>query len=88
MAGKREQYIYAGQIYCGPGSPTLVMRIREEHFASLIASGGLIYASYVGSLHFTSLESLTLPFGPLELCALGVILWLHAKWRRATAINK
>jgi hypothetical protein len=26
--------------------------------------------------------------GPLELSAIGILLWLHAKWRKATGVNK
>jgi hypothetical protein len=25
-----------------------------------------------------------MPPGPVEVCALGILAWLHAKWRRAT----
>jgi hypothetical protein len=29
--------------------------------------------------------SVTQP-GPLEICALGILMWLHAKWRRSLKI--
>jgi len=29
--------------------------------------------------------SITQP-GPLEVCALGIMVWLHAKWRRSIKV--
>ena len=65
------------------------MGIRlEEQFASLLSGGGLIFAAYVGTQHLSSIQNFLLPLGPLEICAGGVLLWLHAKWRRATHANR
>lgn len=60
----------------------------EEQIASLVAGGGLILAVYVGAQHLTSVQNFLLPLGPLETCAAGVLLWLHAKWRRAISANR
>ena len=64
------------------------MGIRlEEQFASLLSGGGLILAVYLGTQHLTSIQNFLLPLGPLEICAVGALMWLHAKWRRATHTN-
>jgi hypothetical protein len=56
----------------------------EEHVASLIAAGGCIWGVYVATVDYSSLWRLQiLPPGPVEVCALGVLAWLHAKWRRS-----
>jgi hypothetical protein len=60
----------------------------EEQIASLLSGGGLIFAVYVGTRHLTSIQNFLLPLGPLEICAVGVVMWLHAKWRRATSMNR
>lgn len=57
----------------------------EEHFGGLIAAAGTIWAVYVATVDYSSLWQLKiLPPGPIELCALGILAWLHAKWRRST----
>ena len=57
----------------------------EERVASLIAAAGAMWAVYVATADYTNLWRLQfLPPGPLEVCALGVLAWLHAKWRRST----
>ena len=63
-----------------------VLSIRaEESFASLIAAVGAIWAVYVATVDYNSLWRLRImPPGPVEICALGVLAWLHAKWRRST----
>jgi len=65
------------------------MRIHlEEQIASLLGAGGLVLTVYTGTQHFTSVQNIVLPLGPLEICAGGVLLWLHAKWRRAVSMNR
>jgi len=56
----------------------------EERLGSLIAAGGTIWATYVATVDYSSLWQLKImPPGPIELCALGILAWLHAKWRRS-----
>lgn len=60
----------------------------EENLGSLIAAGGMIWGAYVAATHFNGVFSLELvPAGPIESCALGILVWLHAKWRRSTKVN-
>jgi hypothetical protein len=67
-----------------PGDRTLVNIRREERLGSLIAAAGTIWAVYVGTHDYTNLLHLQFsPPGPLEVCALGILAWLHAKWRRS-----
>ena len=49
----------------------------EERIGSLMAAGGVIWAAYHTTQHFIQLSSLVLPPGPLELSAVGVLIWLH-----------
>ena len=64
--------------------PVLAKIRREERLGSLIAAGGTVWAVYVGSHDYASLMRLQFsPPGPLEVCALGILIWLHAKWRRS-----
>ena len=52
----------------------------EERLGSLLAAGGTIWTTYVATVDYASLWQMTiLPPGPLEVCALGVLIWLHAK---------
>ena len=61
------------------------LRIRtEELFGSLLAAAGTIWATYVATSDYASLwHTQIMPPGPVEVCALGILVWLHAKWRRS-----
>lgn len=57
----------------------------ETRLGSLIAAAGLIMAAKTGTMQIpTSLGNFSFPPGPLELCGIGMIVWLHAKWRKAS----
>jgi hypothetical protein len=53
----------------------------EERIASLIAAAGVIWAVSVATTSMLPAYATELTFGPIETCALGIIMWLHAKWR-------
>ena len=56
----------------------------EERVASLIAAAGAMWAVYVATVDYTNLWRVQImPPGPVEVCALGILAWLHAKWRRS-----
>jgi len=60
----------------------------EERFGSLIAAGGIVWGAYVATIDYAGLWRMQImPPGPLEICILGVLAWLHAKWRRSTKID-
>ena len=60
----------------------------EERIGSLVAAGGTIWATYVATVDYSSLWRMQIaPPGPLEVCALGILVWLHAKWRRSTRVD-
>jgi hypothetical protein len=57
---------------------------REERLGSLMAAAGMIWTVYVATHNYTNLWRLQFsPPGPLETAALGILIWLHAKWRRS-----
>jgi hypothetical protein len=61
---------------------------REERFASLIAAGGMIWGVYVATVDYNNLWRLQImPPGPVEVCILGILAWLHAKYRRSTRVD-
>ncbi len=58
----------------------------EEFFGSLIAAAGTVWAVYVATTDYAGLWRLQImPPGPIEVCVLGVLAWLHAKWRRSVS---
>jgi hypothetical protein len=64
------------------------MRIKnEERLGSLVAAGGVVWAARVATQGMSTLWnfSITQP-GPLEISAIGILIWLHAKWRRSIKI--
>ena len=66
------------------GEGNLLSIRAEERLGSLIAAGGTIWMVYVATIDYSNLLHLRImPPGPLEVCAIGVLAWLHAKWRRS-----
>jgi hypothetical protein len=60
----------------------------EERFASLVAAGGMIWGVYVATVDYSNLWHLNImPPGPVEVCMLGILAWLHAKYRRSTRVG-
>jgi hypothetical protein len=63
------------------------MRIKNEERLGSLTAGGIIWGIAVATKNVSTLWnfSVTQP-GPLEICALGILMWLHAKWRRSIKI--
>jgi hypothetical protein len=60
----------------------------EERLGSLIAAGGTIWAVYVATVDYANLWQMQIMRpGPVEIGALGILIWLHAKWRRSTKVD-
>jgi hypothetical protein len=72
-----------------PGGRRYLFSIRaEERCGGLLAAAGAAWATYVATFDYASLWQMQiLPPGPVEVCALGILVWLHAKWRRSTRID-
>jgi hypothetical protein len=71
----------------GEGGPLLIIS-TEERLGSLIAAGGVIWGVYVATQNFVGVWSFDLVRqGPMEVAALGILVWLHAKWRRSTKVS-
>jgi hypothetical protein len=63
-------------------SPTSVR--KQEVLACLIVGVGLVWASQVcTSNYYWLFRALEFTAGPTDICALGILVWLTAKWRRA-----
>lgn len=52
----------------------------EARFGCMISAAGVIWAVREGTLH-SSISFANLPVGPLEIACLGILIWLHAKYR-------
>jgi hypothetical protein len=60
----------------------------EERFGSVLAAAGIIWAVYVATVDYSNLWRMQImPPGPIEVCAVGILAWLHAKWRRSTKVD-
>jgi hypothetical protein len=71
----------------GPPPNNLDSIRHEEMLGSLVAAGGTIWAVYVATVDYDSLWRMQImPPGPVEVCALGILCWLHAKWRRSIRV--
>ena len=54
----------------------------EEQIASLIAAAGVIWAARVIAASMLPAYATVLTVGPMETCDIGILIWLHAKWKR------
>jgi hypothetical protein len=71
-----------------PAKGSLLSIRAEESLGSLIAAGGTVWAVYVATVDYNNLWRMQImPPGPVEVCLLGVLAWLHAKWRRSTKVD-
>ena len=62
------------------------MKIRaEENLGILIVIGGLVWEAFQFRQYLLHLSPLWFRVEPLEVCALGALIWLHAKWRRSVS---
>lgn len=59
----------------------------EERLGSMGAGLGAIWGAHVSATHPAILDALWETPGPLELCAVATLVWLHAKWRRSTRLG-
>lgn len=65
----------------------MVTPLWEERIGSIIASAGIAWSVYHATLTIDVVQSFSnimLKRGPLEVCGLGIMVWLHAKYRRST----
>jgi hypothetical protein len=70
------------------GQRYLLSISTEERLGSLIAAAGTIWATHAATIDYAGLWHFQImPPGPLEVCALGILAWLHAKWRRSTKVD-
>ena len=62
------------------------MKIRaEENLGILIVMGGFVWAALQVRQHLLHISPSWFREEPLEVCALGIVVWLHAKWRRSVS---
>ena len=59
----------------------------EARVGLLIFGGGAIWATKVQTIEMANIFHLLLTPGPLELSAIGLLVWLHAKWRRSVRLR-
>ena len=64
--------------------------VWEERIASLIAAGGLIWGVRLATAHvnLSAVDKMALPMNAIYVTAIGVVIWLHAKWRRSTNVHR
>lgn len=53
----------------------------EARFGCGICAVGAVWLSWAATYRFNSFATLLLPQGPVEMCAVGILAWLHAKYR-------
>ena len=68
------------EIEIGPWYIPPMNSFWESRFGCVVSAAGVIWAVREGTLH-ASLSFATLPVGPLEIACLGILIWLHAKYR-------
>lgn len=52
----------------------------------MVSAAGVIWAVRDGSMH-ANISFAALPVGPLEIGCLGILIWLHAKYRASVSLR-
>jgi hypothetical protein len=48
----------------------------------------MIWGAYAATVDYAGVLSFEIVrAGPMEVCGLGILIWLHAKWRRSTKVT-
>jgi hypothetical protein len=55
----------------------------EEKIAAGIAVSGVLWGVQAATSPISRVENLTATPGPLELCGISILVWLHSRWRRS-----
>ncbi len=89
---EREGYSEARQVAYAPAKPVSVHSVPgwlrfEQNLGSLGAGAGVIWAVQIATSNLPNLDALLETPGPLEACAVGALIWLHAKWRRSVRLH-
>jgi hypothetical protein len=66
-----------------------------ERLGSIVAGAGITYASYLATKDIplnnlwaaTSAHQILSQTGPIEACALGILIWVYAKWRKHVVVR-
>jgi len=62
------------------------VKIRaEENLGILTALAGVVWSAFQFRLYLLHASPLWFRAEPLEICALGALIWLHAKWRKSVS---
>lgn len=88
MPDERQAYTPADAIFTKTEKRRALARQNNTHTEAriglLLIGAGLIWAAYVGKGDYAGLLQLrVLPPGPLEVSAIGILIRLHARWRRS-----
>jgi hypothetical protein len=88
VSDERQAYVPGDAIYTKTGKRRAMKRQAstrtEARLGSLIACGGIIWTAYTATVDYSGLwQFRVLNPGPIEVCAVGILIWLHAKWRRS-----
>ena len=59
----------------------------EERIGWLGGAAGIIWSVQVATSHLPNRDALWETRGPLELCGISILIWLHAKWRRSVRLR-
>ncbi|MBZ5647562.1 MAG: hypothetical protein LAN37_10095 [Acidobacteriia bacterium] len=89
---EREGYTDKRRVAYAPvesvSAPSATSGLRfEEQLGLLCASGGIMWGVQVFTSHLPNLNALWETRGPLEVCAIGALIWVHAKWRRSVRLH-
>lgn|SRR5512146_3103200 len=61
--------------------------VTEARLGLITFGGGLIWSTKVETVQISNIIHLLVTPGPLELSAIGVLIWLHAKWRKSVRLR-
>ena len=61
--------------------------VTEARLGLITFGSGLIWTTKVETVQISNILHLLLTPGPIELSAAGLLIWLHAKWRKSVRLR-
>jgi hypothetical protein len=93
-SGRNQRVVYSAGAPLPTGRVTLESWWKrpptEARLGLLTFGGGMIWATKVQviqTVQFANLFQMLMKPGPLETAAIGLLIWLHAKWRSAVRVR-
>lgn len=90
---EREGYVDQREVAYAAAKPAMAASAPspwvwlEERLGPMGSAAGIVWGVQVLTSHVSHWDAVWETPGPLEVSAIGILIWLHAKWRRSVRLR-